>query len=451
MVHRVPVQETVSPAKLAEPITFPTSNRIAKNRFMKAALTERVATWIPDDRKKCGFPTTDLCNMYEKLTHGGFGVLLSGNIAVDANHLESAGNVIIHHSIDSPERREAFKCYAAAFKAGSDNLAIAQLSNAGRQTPRALVEHPISASDVQLLAMRRGCGYGKPRALTIEEIHKTVVHDFAYAAKYVYDSGFDGVQIHSAHGYLLAQFVSETTNKRTDQYGGSLKNRNRLNLEIYEAIRRLIPVETGFIVGIKMNSKEFQVDGLECDDAVYMCKEYERIGFDFIELSGGTIEKVAFQHLSESTISREAFFFEFSAKIKAVLTTIIVYLTGGFRTVHGMVKAIEQGACDGIGLGRPITAEIDLPAKILSGEVQSAILNPYDQDYNISSNVSSTQMWQAQQTPYNTEKGVNVGIMDINDEETAEKYKAELVKYNAKCFELSQAGVPIKGVLEFQV
>uniref|UniRef100_A0A7E4VCN0 Oxidored_FMN domain-containing protein n=1 Tax=Panagrellus redivivus TaxID=6233 RepID=A0A7E4VCN0_PANRE len=354
MVRRVPVTETVSPARLAESITFPTSKRTAKNRFMKAALTERVATWNPDDRKACGFPTPELCNMYEKYSHGGFGVLLSGNVAVDPTHLESAGNVIIHKSIDSPERREAFKRYLAAFKAGSDNLAILQLSNAGRQTPLALAKHPISASDVQLLAMRRGSGYGKPRALTTEEVRQNVVHDFAYAARYAYDSGFDGVQIHSAHGYLLAQFFSETTNKRTDQYGGSLENRTRLNLVIYEAIRRLVPVETGFIVGIKMNSKELQAGGLECEDAVYMCKEYERIGFDFIELSGGTIEKLAFQHLSESTVSREAFFFDFAAKIKAALTTIIVYLTGGFRTVHGMVNAIEQGACDGIGWDDPL-------------------------------------------------------------------------------------------------
>uniref|UniRef100_A0A7E4VDQ4 Oxidored_FMN domain-containing protein n=1 Tax=Panagrellus redivivus TaxID=6233 RepID=A0A7E4VDQ4_PANRE len=450
MSRRVAVSQTANAAKLAEKITFPTSKRIAKNRFMKAALTERVATWDPNDRKKCGFPTPGLCNMYEKFSHGGFGVLLSGNVVVDPIHLESAGNVIIHKSVDSAERREAFKRYAAAFKSGPDNLAILQLSNAGRQTPLALAEHPIGASNIQLNAIRRGSGFGKPRALTTEEVKDVVVEDFAYAAKYAFDAGFDGVQIHSAHGYLLAQFISETTNNRTDKYGGTLENRTRLNLEIYEAIRRLVPVSTGFVVGIKMNSKEFQAGGLECEDAIYMCKEYERVGFDFIELSGGTIEKLAFQHLTESTINREAFFFEFAAKIKAALSTIIVYLTGGFRTVNGMVFAIEQGACDGIGLGRPITSELDLPSKIISGQVQSALFNPWDQDFGISNFASGTQMWQAQQTPYNPETDINNGIMDISDPETAEKYKIALQSYNAKCTELAQAGIPLHGVFEYQ-
>ena len=95
--------------------------------------------------------------------------------------------------------------------------------------------------------------------------------------------GFDGVELHSAHGYLLAQFISETTNHRTDQYGGSLDNRVRLNLEIYEAIRKEIPPESGFIIGIKMNSVEFQEKGLKCNEALYMCKQYE-VGLLILEL-----------------------------------------------------------------------------------------------------------------------------------------------------------------------
>ncbi|KAI1702148.1 NADH:flavin oxidoreductase / NADH oxidase family domain-containing protein [Ditylenchus destructor] len=112
-----------------------------------------------------------------------------------------------------------------------------------------------------------------------------------------------------------------STNERTDEYGGSLENRVRLNLEIYEAIRTEIPEETGFIVGIKMNSVEFQNKGLRVEEAVFMCKEYDRIGHDFIELSGGTIEKIAFHHLSESSRIREHTLPNFQSKLSRPLTT----------------------------------------------------------------------------------------------------------------------------------
>ena len=152
-------------------------------------------------------------------------------------HLESAGNAIIHRSVDSEERRNAFKELARSLKSDPEVLAIAQLSNAGRQTPVTLCKNPISASSVQLKAMRRGTGFGVPKALSVEEIKTQVIPNFVFAAKYCQEMGFDGVQLHCAHGYLLAQFISLTTNERTDEYGGSALNRCRLILEIFEAIR----------------------------------------------------------------------------------------------------------------------------------------------------------------------------------------------------------------------
>ncbi|KAI1709287.1 NADH-dependent flavin oxidoreductase nadA [Ditylenchus destructor] len=151
----------------------------------------------------------------------------------------------------SPLRRERFAGLAKAMKDVPSVLAIAQLGNAGRMTPENITAHPISASD--------------PRALTLEEIKNEVIRDFVFAAKFC-----------------------------------------------KEAIRKEIPAESGFIIGIKMNSVEFQNKGLRSEEAVFMCKEYDRVGFDFIELSGGTVEKLAFQHLSDSTRAREAFFLEFA-------------------------------------------------------------------------------------------------------------------------------------------
>jgi 2,4-dienoyl-CoA reductase-like NADH-dependent reductase (Old Yellow Enzyme family) len=449
MARRIPVSAPVSPAILGEKLKFSTSGRVARNRFLKAALTERVSTYVHGEPEKCGLPTPQLCNMYSKFSHGGFGMIFTGNIMVDKIHLEAAGNAIIDPSLNSPERREAFANLAKAMKQDPGVLALAQLSNAGRQTPQFLCDEPISASDIQLMATRRGYGFGKPRALKLEEIKPLVIDHFVFAAKFAKDAGFDGCEIHSAHGYLLAQFMSESTNNRTDKYGGSLENRVRLNLEIYEAIRKEIPAETGFIVGIKMNSVEFQEKGLKCNEAVFMCKEYERVGFDFIELSGGTIEKLAFSHLSDSTMAREAFFLQFAKEIRPQLKKTVVYLTGGFRTVPGMVKAIEDGVTDGIGIGRPITAEIDFPSKVLSGKVQSALINPFDQDFAISNIASNTQMWQAQQTPYNPNVDINEGIMDMSDEKVEEHFRVAVQKYAEELVALAKTGKPLYGVFNY--
>ncbi|EPB70082.1 hypothetical protein ANCCEY_10824 [Ancylostoma ceylanicum] len=127
--------------------------------------------------------------------------------------------------------------------------------------------------------------------------------------------GYDGVQLHAAHGYLLSQFMSPSTNKRTDRYGGSMENRFRVIKEIFEGIRKEIPASTGFIVGIKTNSVEFQKDGLTTEDAKTACAMMEQCGFDFVELSGGNFTRLAWAHERESTRRREAYFIELAEKV----------------------------------------------------------------------------------------------------------------------------------------
>lgn len=170
--------------------------------------------------------------------------------------------------------------------------------------------------------------------------------------------------------------------------------------------------------------------------------------------------------MSESTIKREAFFLEFSKKIKSELKKIIVYLTGGFRTVPGMVKAVEENATDGIGLGRPVTSEIgkknlhfhiwilffsDLPAKILSGKVQSAIFNPFEKDFGIGNTLSNLQMWQAQQTPFTTIERINENILDPSDEKQVELFKENLNKYVEELTKLAAEGIPVHGTLQMMI
>ncbi|CAJ0578149.1 unnamed protein product, partial [Mesorhabditis spiculigera] len=440
--------EPVDPSILGKPLEL-NCGRTVRNRIMKAALTERVSSYCPENPKENGLPSETIINMYGKWGNGGFGIILTGNVIVDPLHLESPGNIIISRENDSPKLRELLKRYAAACKQDGA-LAIVQLSHGGRQTSEIVNPHPRSASDVQLMGKRRGFGFGKPTPYTEDELRNDVIERFAFAAEVCRDAGFDGVQLHAAHGYLLAQFLSPSTNKRTDKYGGSPANRIRLVLETYAEIRKRIPASTKFIVGLKINSIEFQENGLEVGDAREMCELLEESGVDFVEMSGGTYEKLAFMHLRETTKAREAFFLDFTDQIRSVFKKTKMFVTGGFRTVKWMVKVIEDGNCDAIGLGRPITAEPDLPKKILQYGVAAAADNKIDQqDFLFTNLVSNTQMWQAGKRPFSECQKVTDDIVDMTVQETADRYKKEAQDYLDRASELGSRGQPVAGVFEY--
>lgn len=270
-----------------------------------------------------------------------------------------------------------------------------------------------------------------------------------YTAKYCADVGFDGVQLHCAHGYLLSQFLSPTTNKRTDQYGGSLENRVRIVLETYNEIRKVVPKD--FVIGAKVNSVEFQKDGLTTDDAKEVCRIFEDAGLDFIELSGGTYEHIAFHHQRESTKKREAFFLDFADAIVKQIKKCVIYVTGGFRTVKGMCDAISSGATQGIGLGRPAGQEPDLPKKLLSGKSRAAIKSLLDQnDFYLTLNACNTQMGQAGKTAYIDDGRICEDIMDLSDQVVVDEFMDALKKREEMREEQAQKGEIIYGIVEFR-
>ncbi|GAB0138951.1 hypothetical protein EsDP_00007170 [Epichloe bromicola] len=356
------------PAPLREPLKYEFSGRTAANRILKGAMTERLSTWDPKDLEKRGIPTKELINVYKRWGQGGFGVLLTGNVMIEYDHIESPGCAIIPRgSSFSGERFDAFRTMASVAKEHG-SLVIAQVSHPGRQVYGSVQKNPISASDVQLNMNRAGMWFAKPRAMEKRDIDD-VIEGFAHAAEYLHGAGYDGIELHGAHGYLLAQFLSPTTNKRTDQYGGSLLNRARIILDINDAIRARVP--TSFSVSIKLNSVEFQEGAFPTQDCRDLCAALEQAEFDFVELSGGTYEAPAFHHRKESTKKREAFFLEFADVIVPALNKTKVYVTGGFRTANAMVKALDT--VHGVGLGRPVCDEFDLPRKILDGKVGGAI------------------------------------------------------------------------------
>ncbi|KAI0476592.1 hypothetical protein GGR56DRAFT_643464 [Xylariaceae sp. FL0804] len=381
--------EEVDVSPLGQPLKFEFSGKTAPNRFMKGAMTERQSSWDPKDLPKRGVPSKNLVNVYKRWGEGGFGVILTGNVMIEYDQLEAAGNPIIPRDAPfSGERFERFKEMATASKAHG-SLVHAQVSHPGRQVPASIQPHPISASDVQLEGQVMGLEFAKPRAMEKRDI-EAVVDGFAHAAEYCHAAGFDGVELHGAHGYLLAQFLSQTTNKRTDDYGGPLLNRARIIFEIADAIRRRVS-DKSFSIGIKLNSVEFQEGGTTPEECRDLCVELEKHGFDFVELSGGTYQSLAFAHKRESTKRREAFFLDFAEMIVPHLHKTKVYVTGGLRTAKAMVEAVKT--VHGVGLARPVCDEFDLPKKILEGKVKSAVEKPFDeQDFGMGNVIAGTQM-----------------------------------------------------------
>ena len=297
-------------------------------------------------------------------------MIVSGNTMIRYDAVEAFGNPII---CDDHDGRIAKYAEVVKQAKAHGSLIVAQLSHPGRQGTKWLNPNPISASDVHLTIKWAGNEFAKPRPMTKQDIKENIRH-WGETAYWCHKAGFDGVQVHCAHGYLLAQFLSPSTNKRTDEYGGSLENRSRIVFEIIEEIHRRVP-DPSFIICVKLNSVEFQDKGTTPEDSRQLALKLEEAKVDFVDLSGGTFEARAFEHKKESTKSREAYFIEFAEQLRPLLKKTKVYVTGGLRTAGGMVKAVEGGACDGVGLGRPLAAEPYLCKEILEGKVTGAIEN----------------------------------------------------------------------------
>lgn len=338
-------------------------------------MTERISSWDPKDFSKRGIPSDNLINVYKRWGEGQIGIILTGNIMIEYDQLEAAGNPIIPPEAEPKgERFEAFKKLAAESKAHG-SLCIGQVSHPGRQVAKNIQPDPVSASEVQLEGNLMGMTFAKPHPASLEEIER-IIEGFAHAAEYLHAAGYDGIELHGAHGYLLAQFLASSTNRRTDQYGGSLANRSRIILEIAQRIGRRVP--ESFILSIKINSVEFQKGGFDTEECKELCAALEANKFDFVELSGGTYEELGFAHKRDSTKKRESFFLDFAETIVPALTKTKTYITGGFKTVGAMVNALNT--VDGVGLARPVCQEPRLCADILSGKVKGAIKQRLDEN-----------------------------------------------------------------------
>lgn len=368
-----------------------------KNRLVRSATYENGAT-------EQGEVTDTLVELYRRLGLGGVGLIVTGITSV----LSEAHSPHRSMLIDSDELIPGLKRISdEVHNLDNECKVMFQLHHPGRQIirtedaprlgsffPPALlaalrrqqseqetrVEPPSLPDPVAPSALMDTMFGRTPRALTIEEIEK-IVEAFAQGIARAQEAGFDGVQLHGAHGWLLSSFLSPHTNKREDRYGGSTRNRTQIIREIIERGRKLVDVD--FPILIKLNTTDFFPDGTDLEEASRVAEIMKELGFAALEISGGMWETVTRGEkelgwppylLPESRTgikhrSQEAYFLDGAKTVKGK-TGLPVILVGGMRSLERIEEVLQSGAADFVSLSRPLIRQPDLPNQWLSGENQ---------------------------------------------------------------------------------
>jgi 2,4-dienoyl-CoA reductase-like NADH-dependent reductase (Old Yellow Enzyme family) len=367
-----------------------------KNRICKGAMTEGLA----DAQNRA---TSQHVNLYDRWSAGGAGILLTGNVQVDHRFLERPGNVVIEGQ-QTNEQLSRLISYAEAGTKNDTHLWM-QISHAGRQTPASVAETPVAPSEVQL--QMPGAQFGKPRALSHEEI-LDIIQKFAHCANIAQDTGFTGVQIHGAHGYLISEFLSPDINLREDEWGGTLEKRAKFLIETVRSVRKA--VGENFPVSVKLNSADFQKGGFSHEDAIQVATWLNEEGLDLLEISGGTYEQPHLVGIDmglnperaekrrESTIAREAYFLDYAKDIRTIFNGPLM-VTGGFRSTKGMNNALNENACDVIGIARPFCIDPDIANKLLNNNVSETP--------TLEKTMQLGPGWLGLNSPFSVIKGIN--------------------------------------------
>ena len=311
------------------------------NRFIRSATCEYMAdeNGVPDDR---------FLELYQKLASGGIGMVISGYAYVMPNGKSNPGQSGIY----SDELIPAWKRITRLFQ-DSDSLFLLQIVHGGRQVRLKHHPGPIWAPSPVPDPVYKT----HPLEMTVEQI-KEVAEAFIQAADRAGKAGFDGIQLHCAHGYLLSQFLSPYTNWRDDDYGGDQERRSRLVTDIISGIRERM--EDSFIISAKLNGDDFVSGGLIPDQAVTSALLMKNAGLDLIEVSGGISEsKTGAVRRNIISMDQEGYFRQHSRRIRREvgLPTAVV---GGFRTFSVMEKSIISGDADLVSLCRPFIREPQL-------------------------------------------------------------------------------------------
>ncbi len=330
------------------------------NRLLRSATAESMA--YPDGR-----PRPELQDLYRQLAEGGVGLVITGHMYTHPSgkaHPEMTG-------IHSDELIPDLTALASAVHAAGGLVAV-QINHGGMQCSRQTVSQPIAPSTLDLPFLRRPA-----REMTPEEI-AMLVQAYADAARRAREAGFDAVQLHAAHGYLINQFLSPLTNQRRDDWGApasadpqaALEGRMRFLREVSQACRR--QVGPNYPLLIKLGIRDGVEGGLSAEEGMRITAALEEMGLDAIEISGGIGGDEPFNTRPAIRSQAEEAYFRPLASRARQHTALPIALVGGLRSRSVMEDVLQSGDADFISLCRPLICQPDLPAQLREGRVDQA-------------------------------------------------------------------------------
>lgn len=369
---------------ISQPLALPCGLTL-RNRLVKCPMQETLAKGPYFDP-----PIDTFENLYAKWATSEYGLLITGQVQVDRRFLSIAGDVCTHERSLESEVLDKWKQWAKIAQQ-NETPCIVQLAHPGRMSaagagirPRDMQTLcpscvPVSLGETWADKFAQDKILGTPKAMTLQDIDE-VVAMFVHGAIVAREAGFAGSQLHAAHGFLLSQFLSPHTNRRTDDYGGSAEKRLKFLQRLVTEVRAVCP--RPYCLSVKLNSADYMDKGmgLQQDEGLGQVQWLVESGMvDFVEISGGNAEqKTSGLHQSfgkrtmdkapkrnESTRIREGFFTDFAEKVQALNSPVPIQLSGGFRSRTGMADAIDSGVCELVGLGRAAVLEPELPRKVL--------------------------------------------------------------------------------------
>lgn len=327
-----------------------------KNRLVASAMFEYGA--------KEGRITEKILERYRQLAQGGIGGIITGMQAVTASgavapqmvHTEYDGYVQDMQALADAVHREGCKLFVQLQHCGGKTRPAEGYDHFTVSPPED-TDKGHSASDLRSLRIQDSSVVY--HAATAEELRK-VAEDFGRAARRCQQAGVDGVQLHGAHGYLINSFLSPSTNHRQDAYGGPIENRARLLFEIYDAVRRA--VGPAYIVGVKFPFSDLNEHSIQPEESLYVCRELERRGIDFIEVSSGMVMSTGADSFSPRLPkdAPEGPFLPYARQVAQAVSVPVISVCG-YRSPAFIEQTLAGTGLAAVSFGRPLVREPDLP------------------------------------------------------------------------------------------
>jgi len=329
-----------------------------KNRIIRSATYESRAT-------KDGYVTDQLIEFYDELAKGGTGLINAGASIVDPTGIGVLRMTLIYDDSYISGQKKLVKTVHNY----SDVKISAQLAHMGSQVTHSNYDI-VGPSPLRVPVSKRVA-----RELKTKEV-KEVINSFVKAGVRVYESGYDMVQLHAGHGYLLSDFISPFSNNRTDEYGGNTQKRTKILVDIYNQLRD--EVGKNFPITIKLNIRDYLRRGLTFEEGKEIAKILADLGYDAIEPTSGRVNfkvsgKKRFPYVVIKSPEEENYFLPYVKDLRSIIKNCSLILMGGIRNPLSAEKFLQKGIADFISMSRPLIYEPDLPNRWKNGDTSPAL------------------------------------------------------------------------------